>query len=65
MDIDNVPNLPTYEKPKERVPAALPATLTVKHPNTLNRLIGKMLKPQMRRMQKSPTGKRNKKHKFY
>ena len=39
--------MPVYEKPKERKPAELPPGLP-KVPNSLNKLVGKMLKPKMR-----------------
>jgi hypothetical protein len=64
---DAVPTLPVYQKPVERKPAVVPqsvATPIVKHPNTLNRLMSRMLKPQMKRISKLQTGK-HKKHKFY
>lgn len=62
--MDLVPNLPTYEKPKERVPAVIPESIP-KPPNSLNKLMGKMLKPNLKRTIKPPTTKRKKKPNFY
>jgi hypothetical protein len=62
-----VPTLPVYQKPVERKPAVIPAAVAAsvpKTPNTLNRLMSRMLKPQMKRVSKLQTGKQ-KKHKFY
>ena len=67
---DAVPTLPVYQKPVERKPAIIPASVEtpapkpLKMPNTLNRLMSRMLKPQMKRLSKLQTGKQ-KKHKFY
>lgn len=60
---NDVPTLPVYEKPKERPPAPIPASLP-KPPSSLNRLMGKMLKPNLKRLSHLPTKKKHK-MKFY
>lgn len=44
-----VPQLPVYEKPAEKVPAVVPTGLQVtKMPSTMNKMISKMLLPKMK-----------------
>lgn len=47
--IGEVPQLPVYEPPAEKLPAVLPTGLQVtKMPSTMNKLISRMLVPKMK-----------------
>lgn len=61
---DQAPNLPTYEKPRQRVPAVIPESIP-KPPSSLNKLMSKMLKPNLKRAFKAPINKRKRKVGFY
>lgn len=68
---ENLPSLPVYQKPKERKPATIPPAVAAppppKPPGSLNKLMGKMLKPQMLKSMKamhSPKSLKNK-HKVH
>lgn len=46
---NEVPQLPVYEPPAEKVPAVIPTGLQVtKMPSTLNKMISKMLMPKLK-----------------